>query len=124
MPIDHGSQIEKAVSHRNVSNIGAPDLIGSNDGYVAEKVWIDFVAWIGLRETRFGIEGFHSQNATQALNAFAVDFLAHHGRKHDSLFAGAQFRMMEIELIQQQEQLQVLFRFRHSRVVIGRARKR
>src|SRR5450631_2714019 len=30
-PVHDGDQIQKAALHRNVSNIGAPDLIGAND---------------------------------------------------------------------------------------------
>ena len=30
-PIHHGNQVEEAAMHRNVSNIGAPDLVGPLD---------------------------------------------------------------------------------------------
>ena len=54
VPIDDGGQVEKAISHRNVSNIGAPDLIGRDDCDIAQQVGIDLVIGIGLAETRFG----------------------------------------------------------------------
>ena len=31
-PIHHGNQVEEAAMHRNVRNIGAPDLVGPFDG--------------------------------------------------------------------------------------------
>ena len=73
VPIDDGGQIEKAVLHGNVSNIGAPDLIGRDDGDVAQQVGMDLVIGIWLAETRFGIESFLAQNSSQTLHAFAVD---------------------------------------------------
>ncbi len=42
-PIHDGYQIEEAAAHRNVSNIGAPDLIGSVDREATQKVRIDLV---------------------------------------------------------------------------------
>src|SRR5579864_976493 len=35
-PIHHGNQVEEAAMHRNVRNIGAPDLVGPFDGDAAQ----------------------------------------------------------------------------------------
>src|SRR5450432_1322149 len=42
-PIHHCDQVEKAATHRNIRNIGAPDVIWSFDGDAAQQVRIDFV---------------------------------------------------------------------------------
>src|ERR1017187_8022128 len=43
-PIHDGNQVEEAPMHRNVSNIGAPDLVGPFDRDAAQQVWVDLVA--------------------------------------------------------------------------------
>ena len=42
-PIHHRHEVEKAAAHRNVSNIGAPDLIGSQDFHATQQVRIHLV---------------------------------------------------------------------------------
>ena len=43
-PIHYGHQVEEAVMHRKVRNIGAPDLVGPFDGDDAQQVRVDLVA--------------------------------------------------------------------------------
>jgi hypothetical protein len=40
-PVHDGNQIKEPALHRNVGNIGAPDLIGANDRHIAQQVRID-----------------------------------------------------------------------------------
>ena len=40
VPVEHGGQVKKAFGHRHVGNVGAPDLVGSRRGPVAQQVRI------------------------------------------------------------------------------------
>jgi len=82
VPVDDGRQIEEAVFHGNVSNIGTPDVIGRLDLDVAQEIGMDLVFGIAHGEARLRIEGFESENAPQTLDALAIDFLADHIGKH------------------------------------------
>jgi hypothetical protein len=59
--------------HRNVRNIGTPDLIRPFDGDPAEEVRIDLVTWSRAAQVRFRVERFDAQDTHQPLNTFAVD---------------------------------------------------
>jgi hypothetical protein len=53
-PIHDRDQVEEAAAHRNVRNIGAPDVVGPLDGDAAQQVRIDLVtrrrtAQVGFR---------------------------------------------------------------------------
>src|SRR6266403_2910633 len=72
-PVHHGDQIEKAATHRNVRNIGAPDVVWAFDGDAAQQVRVDLVTWRRTAQDRFGVVGFDAQNAHQPLGAFAID---------------------------------------------------
>jgi hypothetical protein len=41
--IHHCHQVEKAATQRNISNIGAPDVIGPEDFHATQQVGIDLV---------------------------------------------------------------------------------
>ena len=60
--------------HRNVGNIGAPDMVGPFDGDAAQQVRVDLVTWSRATQVRFRVKGFDAQNTHQPLDAFAIDF--------------------------------------------------
>ena len=124
VPVDDGRQVEEAVFHPNVSDIGAPDVIRRFDFDVAQEIRKDLVLGIALREPWLGIEGFESQNAAQALNALAVDFLSGGLAKQHGELAAAKRWMIEMDLVEQPEQSQIGLRFLRRRVVEGRPRER
>ena len=43
-PVHGGHQIEEALSHRQIGNVGAPDLIGPVDPQSAEQIGVGLVA--------------------------------------------------------------------------------
>jgi hypothetical protein len=58
----HGHQVKEAALHRNIRNIGAPDLVGPLDRDAAQQVGIDLVAWRRAAQIWFRIKSFDSQN--------------------------------------------------------------
>ena len=116
-PVHHGDQIQKAALHRNVGNIGAPDVIWPFDGDVAQKVRIHLVTRRGPAQVGFRIQRLDAQNAHQPLHAFAVH-LQHH--RH---FPAAEKRTLQVQLVQLAEQTQVLRALRLRHVIVGRARQ-
>jgi len=71
-PVHHGHQIEKAATHRNVRNIGAPDMVRSLDRDTAQQIWIHLMAWGRTTQVRLRVVSLDSQNPHQALHTFAV----------------------------------------------------
>ena len=115
-PIHHRDQVEKAATHRNVSNIGAPDVVGPLDRDAAQQVRVDLVTRRRTAQVRFGIVGFDAQNAHQPLDALAVHL------QFDRHLAAAEKRALQVQLVESAEQTQVLRALRPRLVVVGRAR--
>jgi len=115
-PIHHRDQVEKPATHRKVSNIGAPDVIGPLDHHAAQQVWVDLMARLRTAQVGFGIVGFDAQNAHQALDAFAVHV------QFDGHFAASEKGTLQIQLVELAEQSQVLRALRPRLIVVGRAR--
>ena len=107
-PIHHGDQIEEAATHWNVSNIGAPDLIGPHDGDVAQQVWVDAMARRRAAQPRLRVERLDAQNAHQPLRALAVD------AEFDGHPAAAEERALQVEFVEPAQQ--------RERRGVGRAR--
>ncbi len=55
-PIDHGDEIDKAMRHGYVADIGRPDLIWPGDGQIAQEIWINLAPWSRLRGIRLAID--------------------------------------------------------------------
>ncbi len=102
--------------HGEVSNIGAPDVVGSFDRDAAQQVRVYLVTRRRPAQVRFGIQGFDTQNAHQPLDAFAVRV------QFDGHFAASEKRAFQIQLVELAEQSQVLRALRPRLVVVGRAR--
>ena len=115
-PVHHRDQIEKAATHRKVSNIGAPDVVGPLDRHAAQQVWVDLVTRLRTAQVRFRIVGFDAQDAHQPLDAFAVHL------QLDGHFSASEKRTLQIQLVEPAEQTQVLRALRSRLVVVGRAR--
>jgi hypothetical protein len=108
--------IEEAAMHRNVGNIGTPDVVGPLDGDTAQQVRIDLVARRRTAQVRFGVESFDASDAHEPLHPFAVDL------QHDGHPAAAEERAFQIQFVQLPEQPQVLGALRPRLVIVGRAR--
>ena len=52
--------------HRNVCNIGTPDLVGPFDRDAAQQVRIDLVTRRRAAQVRFGVEGFDAHECASA----------------------------------------------------------
>ena len=102
--------------HRNVGNIGAPDLVGPFDGDAAQQVRVDLVAGRWTAQVRFRIKSFDAQNTHQPLHALAVDV------QHDSHAPAAEERAIQVQFVEPPEQTQVLRALRPRPVIVGRAR--
>ena len=100
----------------NVSNIGAPDVVGPEDFHAAQQVRVDLVTRCRAAQVRFGIVGFDAQDAHQPLDALAVYL------QLDGHFAASEKRTLQIQLVELAEQTQVLRALRPRLVVVGRAR--
>jgi hypothetical protein len=115
-PIHHGNQVEEAAMHRNIRNIGAPDLVGPLDGNAAQQVRVDLVTWSRAAQVWFRIERFDAQNAHQPLDTFPVDL------QRDGHPTAAEERTIQVQLVEPPEQTQVLRVLRPRSVIVGRAR--
>jgi hypothetical protein len=112
-PVHYRDQVQKATAHRNVSNIGTPDVVGPEDFYAAQQVRVDLVTRRQAAQVGFGVVGFDAQNAHQALDAFAVHF------QLDGHLAAAVKRALHVQLVELAEQTQILRALRQRLVVIG-----
>jgi len=115
-PIHHRDQVEKPATHRKVSNIGAPDVVGPLDRDAAQQVGVYLVTRRRPAQVRFGIQGFDTQNAHQPLDAFAVHL------QLDRHFAASEKRALQVQLVELAEQPQVFCALWPRLIVVGRAR--
>lgn len=58
VPIDAGREVHETAAHREVGDIGAPDLIRSDDDGVPEQVGINLLFGVKLARSRFGANPF------------------------------------------------------------------
>jgi hypothetical protein len=116
-PVHDGDQVKEPATHRNIRNIGTPDLVGPLDRQAAQQVRVDLVTWRRAAQVRFRIKRFYSQNTHQPLRAFAVH------PQRDRHPAAAEERAFHIQLVELPHQPQVLGALRSRLVVIGRARQ-
>ena len=107
-PVHHGDEVEEAATHWNVSNIGAPDLVGPHDGHVAQQVRVDAVARRRTAQPRLRIERLDAQDAHQPLRALAVD------PEFDGHAAAAEKRALYVHFVEPTQQ--------RERRGVGRAR--
>jgi hypothetical protein len=117
VPVHHGDQVQEAAAHRNVSNIGAPDVVGPEDLHAAQQIRVDLVTRRRAAQVRFGVQSFDAQNAHQPLDAFAVHL------QLEGHFAASEERAFQIQLVDLAQQAQVLRALRPRLVVVSRARQ-
>ena len=72
-PIHDYHQVKKAPSHRDVGDVGAPDLIDPLDRQPAEQIRVDFVRRSCLARARSLIDRHPRHEPPQTLDAFAID---------------------------------------------------
>ena len=75
VPVDYRDQIHEASRHRDISDVGAPDLIDPVDLHVAQQVRIDLVPGRGLAGGRPRRDSLYSHDPHQPLDALAVPLL-------------------------------------------------
>src|ERR1039457_7197622 len=66
-PIHDSDQVKEPATHRNICNIGAPDLVGPLDRQAAQQVWVDLVTRGQAAQVRFRIKSFDSHNPHEPL---------------------------------------------------------
>ena len=106
-PVDDRDQVEKPARHRQVGDVGSPDLVGPVDHHVPQQVRVDLVPWRRLRGPRLRADRRDPHQAHQALHPLAVDrpTLGPQHRRHP---ARAQERMSEEQLVKPTHQRQVV----------------
>ena len=62
-PVEDRKQIHKASRHRDIGNIGGPDLIGSRDLQVAQEIGVDLMGRMPTAERRLPIQGLNTHAA-------------------------------------------------------------
>ncbi len=84
-PVDDGAQIDPAAGHRDVRDVGGPDLVGAIDLEPAQQVRIDLVgrvllARVGLAVQRLDAHALHQRGHVPApdVEALAVEHVAQH----------------------------------------------
>ncbi len=83
VPIDHGCKVHEATAHREVGDIGAPDLIRPDDGGVPKQVGIDLVFGARSAGPRLGADAFkphESHQPSYPLAVYAMVLAAQPGR--------------------------------------------
>lgn len=76
VPVHYGREIHEALPHRHIGDVGAPDLIGTINLEISQKIGID--PMLPLRPARpgFGVNGLESHCLHQPLNPLVVDLVA------------------------------------------------
>ena len=72
MPIDDGREVHETAAHREVGDIGAPDLIRSDDDGVPEQVGINLMFGMRLAGSWSGADPFEPHEPHQPSDPFAV----------------------------------------------------
>ena len=75
-PVHHGGQIHKALWHRHVGDIGAPDLVGPINREATQQVGIDAMLGVRLAGSGTRENGFQPHFSHQPLHALAVDLVS------------------------------------------------
>ena len=84
VPIHDRHQIQKATTHRNICDVGTPDLVGPNHRQIPQKIWINPMlrvrcAGIGLLENGPKPHLAHQPGHAMATNAMAQTMqMPHH----------------------------------------------
>jgi hypothetical protein len=80
---DHGRQKDKTSFEANIGDVGAPDLVGVNDGYPPEQVRINLMLRMGATGIRTRSYTGQAQNPHSLLDAFPIVDIAKTHQKHD-----------------------------------------
>ena len=70
-PVDHREQEEEAPAHRDVGDVGCPDLIQPLDHEIAQEVQINFIPPAGTRGMGLPLERFDPHARHQGADVFA-----------------------------------------------------
>ena len=99
VPVEHGGQIQKALGHGHVRDIGAPHLVGGRGRAVAQQVGIARDALARHTQAGFGVDRLVAHQAHEAAHALLVDDVA--GQAQVVAQAEYPFKVMVGELLVQ-----------------------
>ena len=118
-PVDDGDEIDEAARHRDVGDVGRPDLVQPLDRHARQPVRVDLVAGRGFAGVRTAIERLDSYALHQGRdmpaadrNALAAQKIAQH--------TGARERALQMQFVDPPHDAQVFGRD-GTRLVIDRA---
>lgn len=66
VPIHDGDKVQEPAPHRNIGNIGAPNLVRAVDHHVAQQVWPNLVLWMLLAGAWFLVDRNQTHQAHQS----------------------------------------------------------
>jgi len=75
-PIDYGSQVRKAFTHRDICRVQGPHLISPINGDAAQQVRINLVPWRFLAGIGLAIQRFDAVPTTSSVKSFGHDSIA------------------------------------------------
>jgi hypothetical protein len=114
-PVHDGDQIEEALSHRQIGDVGAPDLVGPLHPQPTQKIGVGLVPLRGFAGVGFLVEWHQSHEAHQPPDALFVHGMALVLQVPGHL-ADAVERGVQKLLVDQQHEVEV-----HRRLALRRA---
>ena len=73
IPVDDPREIDKSLLEANVGDIRTEDLVRTDNGHILQKIGIDLMVLVPLRQRGLGVDGFQTHQPHQTKNAFWVD---------------------------------------------------
>lgn len=75
-PVEHHKEIHKASAHRNVGDIGGPDMIGPRDGEIPQEIGVNRMGRMPPAERRLLIQGLNPHTTHQGDHVTPPDGVA------------------------------------------------
>ena len=76
-PVHDCHEVHKSLSHPNVCDVSAPDLVGATDLDLSEQIRINLMLMARHCSSGFGIDGLESHFLHQPPYSFVIDLVAH-----------------------------------------------
>ena len=73
VPVDDGREIDKPLLETDVRDIRTEDLIGADNGHILQKIGVDLMLLVSLRQGGLGIDCLQTHQAHQAKDPFGID---------------------------------------------------
>jgi len=116
-PVHDGDKVEKAASHRDVGDVGAPDLVWSFDRDIPQKVWVDQMILLRNGRARPLIHRCQAHFRHQSPDALAADDIALSPQMTCHLASPVE-RCLQMLLVNDTHQPQVQLRFSRGLIII------